>query len=182
VYRLDAPADRIAAALGADPGRDVWQGGGVVPGGFAPVVIRAKDRTRRLVPRQWGVPPPPRGTHVVTYVRNLESPFWIGTLRHTEFRCLVPATGFHGTGGKGAWFGVQTYPVFAFAGIWRDSEVPSFAILTTAGDGLYPAEQVTTLPVILRPEDYGVWLAADWKVAQGLVGPSPLSLRQIDYS
>jgi putative SOS response-associated peptidase YedK len=179
LYRLDAPADRIAAALGAEAGRDVWAGGGVVPGGFAPVVVRGKDRSRRMVPRQWGVPPPPRGTHVVTHLRNLESPFWIGTLRHTEYRCLVPATAFRGAG---QWWGVPSNPVFAMAGIWRDSEVPSFAIVTTAGDGLYPAQDLTTLPVILRPEDHGAWLAADWKLARDLVGPSRLDLRPTNYS
>jgi putative SOS response-associated peptidase YedK len=49
-----------------------------------------------MVPRQWGVPPPQshslRVEHPVTHVRNLDSPFWIGTLRHTQFRCLVPMT------------------------------------------------------------------------------------------
>jgi len=178
MYRLDAPADQIAAALGAEPGRDVWEGGGVLPGGFAPVVVQGKE-TRRLVPRLWGVPPPPRGTNVVTHVRNLESPFWIGTLRHTEFRCLIPMTAFRG---GNAWFGVEDCPVFAAAGIWRDSEVVSFAMVTIAGDGLYPLERVATLPLILRPEDYGKWLRADWKLAQDLVRPSTQRFRAITYS
>jgi len=178
MYRLDAAADRIAAALGAEPGRDVWQGGGVIPGEFAPVVVQGKE-ARRVVPRQWGVPPPPRGTHVVTHVRNLDSPFWIGTLRHTEYRCLVPATAFRA---GDAWIGVEGHPVFAFAGIWRDSEVASFAVVTIAGDGLYPVERVTTLPLILDPKDYGIWLNADWKLAQDLVRPTTQPLRQITYS
>jgi len=175
-YQLDATAAQIATALGADPGKDVWAGGSIVPGGFAPVVVQGKGRMRYLIPRQWGVPPPPRGTQVVTHVRNLESPFWIGTLRHTEFRCLVPATAFRG---GAAWFAVPDQPVFAFAGIWRDSEVPSFAILTTPGDGLYPAEGVATMPVILRPTDYGKWLSTDWKLAQDLVAPGRVPLRRL---
>ncbi len=177
-YRLDAPADRIAAALGAQQGGDVWPGGGVSPGGYAPVVVRGRDRLRRLVPRQWGVPPPPRGTHPVTHLRNVESPFWIGTLRHTEFRCLVPVTAFR-SGAR--WFGVPSAPVFALAGVWRDSEVPSFAILTVAGDGLYPLEDAATVPLVLRPEDYTPWLTADWKQAQDLVTPARLPLREIAY-
>eukprot|EP01037_Dinobryon_pediforme_P017544 gene17544-17747_t len=123
-------------------GGDVWPGGGISPGGYAPVVVRGRDRLRRLVPRQWGVPPPPRGTHPVTHLRNVESPFWIGTLRHTEFRCLVPVTAFR-SGAR--WFGVPSAPVFALAGVWRDSEVPSFAMLTVAGDGLYPLENATSI-------------------------------------
>lgn len=177
-YRLDATAEQIAAALGADPGGDVWAGGGVAPGGYAPVAVRGRDRSRRLVPRQWGVPPPPRGLHPVTHVRNVESPFWIGTLRHTEFRCLVPATAIRC--GQG-WFAAESAPVFAMAGIWRDSEVPSFAILTVAGDGLYPLEGVATMPLVLRTADYAPWLSADWKLAQDLVSPSRLPLRAISY-
>ncbi|WP_353228579.1 SOS response-associated peptidase family protein [Novosphingobium sp.] len=181
-YRLDMTAEQIAAALGAEQGGDVWPGGGVMPGGYAPVVIRGRDRRRRLVPRQWGVPPPPRGEHSVTHVRNLHSPFWIGTLRHTEFRCLVPATAFYGSGGgtKG-WFGVEGAAVFAIAGIWRDSDVASYAMLTTDGDGLYPAEGLTTLLAILRPDDYDLWLSADWKAAQDLVSPARLPLRVMRY-
>jgi putative SOS response-associated peptidase YedK len=160
-YRLDAPAAAIARALGADGGDDPWEGGAVVPGGYAPVVIGGKGGSRSIVPRQWGVPPPPRGEHVVIHVRNLASPFWIGTLRHTEFRCLVPATGFLS---RRVWHGWPGRPVMAFAGIWRDSEVPSFAILTAqAGPG------APVLPVILPPEHYRRWLSEDWKQAQGLV-------------
>jgi putative SOS response-associated peptidase YedK len=174
-YRLDATAAVIAGALGADPGHDVWQGGTVIPGGFAPVVIRGKHRSRYLIPRQWGVPPPPRGTQVVTHVRNPDSPFWIGTLRHTEYRCLVPATSFCVTrGGRSEWLAVPGRPVIGFAGIWRDSEVPSYAIVTTEGS----LAGIVSLPLILPPEHWDRWLSAEWKLAQRLVtlGHSPLDL------
>jgi putative SOS response-associated peptidase YedK len=181
LYRLDAPANQIAAALGANPDGDVWAGGYVAPGHFAPVVIRGEDGARHLVPRQWGVPPPPKGDHVVTNVRNLASPFWIGTLRHTKFRCLVPATRFQEWGGtKGArtqhWFSVPSTPVFAFAGIWRDSEVASFAVLTTEANALVAPVHPKAMPVILHPEDYELWLAGDWKQAQRLASPFPSQL------
>lgn len=157
-YRLDCPASAIAKALRADQAGDLWAGGEVVPGGYAPVVVAAKEGGRMLVPRQWGVPPPPRGEFVVPFLRNPDSPFWIGTLRHTQFRCLVPMT--HIRRGK-AW---MTYPgeaLVACAGIWRDSEIPSFAIVT-AGTG--PA-----LPVVLSPPDYDLWLRADIKLARRLI-------------
>ncbi|KUR75228.1 SOS response-associated peptidase family protein [Novosphingobium sp. FSW06-99] len=174
-YRLDAPAAQIAATFDADAGRDVWQRGSVIPGGFAPVVVRGKTGSRYLIPRLWGVPPPPRGTHAVTHVRNLESPFWIGTLRHTEFRCLVPATAFCATrGGRAQWLAVPDCPVIAFAGIWRDSEIPSYAIVTTEGS----LGGIVSLPLILPPDHWQEWLSADWKRAQRLValGHSPLDL------
>jgi putative SOS response-associated peptidase YedK len=175
MYRLDATADAVAQALGAEAGRDVWQGGGVAPGEFAPVVVQG-HHARRLVPRLWGVPPPPRGLNVVTHVRNLDSPFWIGTLRHTEYRCLIPMTAFRG--GRD-WFGVEDQPVFSCAGIWRDSEVSSFAMITVAGDGLYPAERVATMPLILQPDEFGHWLRADWKLARDLVRIGASGLRRL---
>ena len=50
-----------------------------------------------MIPRLWGVPPPPSvldASRAVLTVRNPDSPFWIGNLRNSEFRCLVPATAF----------------------------------------------------------------------------------------
>jgi putative SOS response-associated peptidase YedK len=133
-----------------------------VPGGYAPVIIRNTEKGRHMAPRQWGVPPPPRGEHLVPFVGNLESPFWIGTLRHTQFRCLVPMTHFR----KGKdWFTNAAQPIIACAGIWRDSEIPSFAILTSGTN--------SALPVILQPEDFHIWLQADIKIARRLVeGPA----------
>ncbi len=134
LYRLDVPANQIADAFGIDSGHDPWPGDYVAPGKFAPVIIRA-DGQKVLVPRVWGVPPPPNGDRPVTNVRNLDSPFWIGTLRHTMFRCLIPVTSFQEWGGERGkrtqhWFSVPSEPVFAIAGIWRDSEVASYAMLT----------------------------------------------------
>jgi len=161
-YRLDASADQIAQAMRADGAGDVWQGGEVVPGSYAPVVIRDRERGRHLVPRQWGVPPPPRGAYPVPFVRNLESPFWIGTLRHTQFRCLVPMTHFR----RGRdWLADPALPIVACAGIWRDSEIPSFAIVTAGAS--------SALPVILQPEDFDIWLSADIMIARRLLeGPA----------
>ena len=161
-YRLNASAAQIAATLRADPAGDVWEGGEVVPGGYAPVIIRDRENGRHIVPRQWGVPPPPRGEHLVPFLRNLDSPFWIGPLRHRQFRCLVPMTHFL----KGSvWLDIAEQPLVACAGLWRDSEIPSFAILTSG--------RANTLPVILQPEDYDIWLGADIKVARRLVEGHP---------
>lgn len=177
-YRLDAPAGAIAAAFHADPGRDPWDGGAIHPGDFAPVIVGAPEGRRRIAPRLWGVPPPPGvalrdPTRSVTHVRNLESPFWIGSLRHRHLRCLVPATGFplrHGTAA------LATGEPFAFAGLWRDSEVPSFAILTCEPNRLVSALGGTAMPVILQRADEESWLTAGWSRAARLVEPFPSQL------
>ena len=160
-----------------------------MPVSYAPVIVRGGDRIRWIVPRQWGVPPPPKalllgGAPVLT-VRNTESPFWIGTMRHREFRCLVPVTAFRiGKRGKDPvtgrpaqhWFTLPASPIFAFAGIWRDSEVPSFAILSCEANRLVSAQGAESMPLILPSEHHEAWLTDDWKQARKLVSPFPSQL------
>jgi putative SOS response-associated peptidase YedK len=144
-YRLEARSDQVAIALEANQGPDPWGGGALSPGEFAPVVTRSQKTGARVIrPIVWGYPAPgPEGispsgeVRWVPTVRNLESPFWIGNLRHSELRCLVPATSFMLRGkGKEHWLAVSDTPVFAMAGIWRDlTEMPVFAILVTDASG-----------------------------------------------
>lgn len=181
LYRLDVASDILGDVFSAEVGADPWTGGYVAPGRPAPVVLRQDHRVRALVPRIWGVPPPPKGDRPITNIRNLESPFWIGTLRHVGARCLVPVTRFQEWGGRtGArtqhWFSVPSQPVFAFAGICRDSEVPSFAFLTTAPNPLVGAAHPKAMPLVLHREDWETWLTADWKTASRLVAPFPSQL------
>ena len=175
LYRLDKSAAEIARLFRADAGDDPWAGDYVAPGKFAPVIVQG-EHGRRMVPRLWGVPPPPRADKPCYNVRNLDSPFWLGTLRNATYRCLVPVTSFMEWGGvKGArvqhWFSVPSEPVFAFAGLWRDSEVQSFAFLTCEPNPLVGAVHPKAMPAILHPYDYDRWLNADWADARTLVGP-----------
>ena len=114
LYRLDASASEVAAQFGAAAGSDPWRGGHIAPGSFALVLTAGREaiagpgraeQPLRMVPRLWGVPPPgmpvdPRNG--VLSVRNVKSPFWIGNLRNSEFRCLVPATAFMERGREGS--------------------------------------------------------------------------------
>lgn len=187
LYRLDAPASAIAAAFDAEAGGDPWAGGYVAPGRPAPVIVSdGRTGSRRFLrPKLWGVPPPPQGTQPVTTVRNLESPFWIGTLRHPELRCLVPATAFPAwSGPAGAkrqhWFSVPSRRVFAFAGIQRQIEDwPGFAIVTTDANRLVAHHRPGAMPVIVHAEDYCRWLTADWREAKELVTAFPGQLMAV---
>jgi putative SOS response-associated peptidase YedK len=186
LYRLDASAATIAGIFDATQGVDPWDGGYVAPGKFAPVITGpvTENLRARMMPARWGFAPPPNatGNRLVTNVRNLESPFWIGTLKHPELRCLIPVTRFQEWSGEvGAkrqhWFDVPSQPVFSFAGIWRDDgEMRSFAMLTTEPNSLIEAVHPKAMPLILHPEDHAVWLSADWKQAQRLVEPYPSQL------
>ncbi len=199
LYRLDASAAEIAQCFSARAGDDPWRGGHLAPNTFAPIVTTGREEiagprpsgepSRRIIPRLWGVPPPPSagdaGRAVLT-VRNLESPFWVGNLRNSEFRCLVPATAFMEWGrsdvqtGKRrqCWFGCADQALFAFAGVWKDSEIPSFALLTCEANAALRAEGRDTMPVILPgdPAAQRVWLNGDWARARELVQPYSSSL------
>lgn len=200
LYRLDADAARIGKVFAARHGGDPWAGGHVSPGSFAPVVTSGRefvagprpqgDLPRRLVPRLWGVPPPPPSAgdtgRAVATVRNPDSPFWIGNLRNSEFRCLVPATAFM-EWGKGVdaqgrrlrhWFACADQPLFAMAGVWKDSEVASFALLTCEANAALRLEGVERMPVVLPadPRAHDLWLNGGWAQAASLLAPYASSL------
>lgn len=195
-YRLDADSTIIAHRFGADAGPDPWAGGAIMPGQFAPVITRGGRTGRKVIrPIHWGYPPP--GAQMVpgepprwvTHVRNLESPFWIGNLRHSELRCLVPVTQFSimptiappkGKPKLPSWLSLTDRPVFAFAGIWRDlTDMPVFAFLTTEPNAILRPIKAATMPVILHAEDYDAWLGADWNEAQKLVASFPSQLMSL---
>jgi putative SOS response-associated peptidase YedK len=204
LYRLAADAAAIGRhfTARADPG-DPWAGGTIAPGSFAPVVTAGREFVagprppgepeRRLVPRLWGVPPPPSagdtGRAVLT-VRNPDSPFWIGNLRNSEFRCLVPATaamlwgGTDPTTGKRrqVWLSCSDQPLFAMAGVWKDSEVASFALLTCPANAALRELGVERMPVILPadPALQRLWLIGSWDRASALVAPYASGLTRLD--
>ncbi len=197
LYRLAADAAAIARRFGAAAGGDPWAGGTAAPGSFAPVLTtgrefvagpRGERQPLRMIPRLWGVPPPPAagdpGRGVLS-VRNPDSPFWIGNLRNSEFRCLVPATAVMAWGrvdpatGKRRqlWLAPTDQPLFALAGVWKDSEVPSFALLTCEANAAWREAGHDVMPVILPgdPGAWSTWLRAEWKRAADLLVPYPSS-------
>lgn len=161
---------------------------------FAPIVTTGRefiagprpegDPPRRLVPRLWGVPPPPSagdtGRAVLT-VRNPDSPFWIGNLRNNEFRCLVPATAVMAWGivdpttgrRRQLWYGPTDQALFAMAGVWKDSEVPSFALLTCEANAVLREQGLERMPAILPTDSaaWRTWLQGGWDRAGELVAP-----------
>ncbi|MCW1430331.1 SOS response-associated peptidase [Novosphingobium sp. JCM 18896] len=207
LYRLDAPAAAIAAHFQASAGADPWAGGHVSPGRFAPVVTTGREfvagprpegsRTRRMIPRLWGVPPPASAgdpSRAIATLRNLDSPFWIGNLRNSEFRCLVPATGFMEWGPiehKGGvthegkrrqhWIACADQPLFAFAAVWKDSEVPSFALVTCSANAALREIGRETMPAILPadPAAQHVWLNGGWDRARDLIEPYASGMTEI---
>ncbi|MEM7690545.1 MAG: DUF159 family protein [Pseudomonadota bacterium] len=193
LYRLDAPAANIADAFGAHSGRDPWKGGYVAPDNFAPVITAGRDYIAgprpsnrafvqpRMVPRLWGVMPPPKADNParrIATLRNPDSPFWIGHLRNSEFRCLLPATAVMvwgaGTDYEGRrlkhWLALEGAAIFAMLGVWKDEDVPAFALLTTNARGLSRKLGAATMPLVVPPQsrEAQAWLHGGWDAAQEL--------------
>lgn len=193
LYRLDCSAADIARTFGARLGEDPWSGGYVAPLKFAPVVTAGREFVAgprppggalqpRMTPRLWGVLPPPKADDPmrrITSVRNIDSPFWIGHLRNSEFRCLVPVSAVmlwgSGTDYEGRrakhWFAPPDQPTFAMAGVWKDEEVPAFAILTTDPTGEARAAGCKSMPIILPPDKraWQDWLHGSWDSARSAI-------------
>ncbi|MDJ0979800.1 MAG: DUF159 family protein [Erythrobacter sp.] len=205
LYRLDTTAADIAESFGAPRGDDPWQGGYVAPGKFAPVIAAGRDFVAgprpagpslrpRIVPRLWGVLPPPSSddpTRRILTVRNPKSPFWIGNLRNSEFRCLVPATMVmlwgSGTDYEGRrnrhWLALEGQRVFAMLGVWKDEDVPAFAILTREASGLAREIGASAMPIFAAPgtPEAQLWLHGGWdRAAALLTGPAAAALVERD--
>ncbi|MEY4238691.1 MAG: hypothetical protein RL339_1292, partial [Pseudomonadota bacterium] len=135
--------------------------------------------------------PPSAGEtgRAVLTVRNPDSPFWIGNLRNSEFRCLVPATvvmlwgGTDPTTGKRRqlWLSCADQSLFAMAGVWKDSEVASFALLTCPANAALRELGVERMPAILPadPTALRLWLMGGWGRASALVAPYASGLTQL---
>lgn len=193
LYRLDASAAEVARRFSAKAGEDPWAGGYCAPGKFAPVVTAGREfiagprpagkRVQpRMLPRLWGVQPPLYGydsARRVATVRNQDSPFWIGNLRNSEFRCLVLATAFMEWGSKTDtegrrlrhWFAPEGQPVFAMAGVWKDDEVPGFALLATEATDLPRERGCRAMPVVLLDDEDARqdWLHGGWDSARAIL-------------
>jgi putative SOS response-associated peptidase YedK len=76
------------------------------------------------------------------------------------------------------WLAPTDQPLFAMAGVWKDSEVPSFALLTCEANAAWRALGQDRMPVILpgTRAAQDLWLRAEWKRASALLAPYPSSL------
>lgn len=146
----------------------------VAPTQLAPIVRRKRDAdARELVMARFGlVPswsPDLSGGAKMINARSetvMEKPPFRDAFQ--QRRCLVPADGFFEWEKRGKervphWFHLRDASVFAFAGLWErwydedKNRIESFTILTTKPNALVQPLH-DRMPVILRPEDYALWL------------------------
>ena len=166
LYKMDKSAAEVARlfnAVSAEPGN---AGAEVYPG--YPGYVVAEGRVRQMT---WGFPLSLKGKNGQalkpkpvnnTRADKLDSFMW--RYSFAERRCLIPVTEFaEAEGEKGAktrtWFGIHDQPIFAWAGMWKDSAEwgPVYSgLMTDCNDAIRPVHD--RMPVLLMPEDYDRWL------------------------
>lgn len=167
LYKMDTSASEVAKLFGAavvegsNAPAEIYPGypGMVVAGGELrsmvwgfPLVLKSKKTGAPLKPKP------------VNNVRSdkLNSGFWKPSFQSR--RCLIPVTSFaEAEGEKGrmtrTWFALPDEPVFAVAGIWRDTAEwgPAYSMVMTEAC-IHVADVHDRMPVILRRQDWADWL------------------------
>lgn len=141
----------------------------VYPGTPGMVVREAQGR-RILQSMTWGFPlrlkgmSPTAKPKPVNNIADMRKGMWVGLARKPEWRCLIPLTAFaEAEGPKGAktrtWFTVKDQPIFAWAGLWRESAEwgPVYSgVMTDCNEAIRPIHD--RMPVLLHPDEYDRWL------------------------
>lgn len=168
LYTNRSTAAEVAQFFGAEPigsnaPADVYPG---QPG----LVVREDAGARVLQSMVWGFPlrlkgmKPDSRPKPVNNIADLQKPMWRGLATKPQWRCLIPLTGFaEAEGPKGkmtrTWFTLKGQPLFAWAGLWRQSEEwgPVYSgLMTDANEAVSPVHN--RMPVLLLPEDYDQWM------------------------
>jgi putative SOS response-associated peptidase YedK len=170
LYTAKRSAGEIAALFNATPPAaapnlpiDILPG---MPG----LVVRALEQQRVLEAMIWGFPmrlkfmKPDSKPKPVNNIADIRKPVWAGLAQKPQWRCLIPATGFcEAEGAKGrmtrTWMSVVDQPVFAWAGLLRQSQEwgPVYSGVMTDSRGKI-GDVHDRMPVILLPEEQEVWL------------------------
>lgn len=112
-----------------------------------------------------------------TRADKLDSVMW--RYSFLKRRCIIPVAEFaEAEGEKGAktrtWFSLPDQPLFAVAGVWRDTDEwgPANSMVMTAAC-IHVADVHDRMPVILRPTDWADWLDGPPDAACLLCRPYP---------
>jgi putative SOS response-associated peptidase YedK len=174
-YRLSRRKQLVEEYFGAVSEEYDWNPRYNVAPSQPVLIIRqdAREPVRKLTAVRWGLIPfwsndPSIGyktingrSETVATTPSFRDPF-------KSQRCLVPADGFYewkreGNTKQPYCFEVNDGELFAFAGLWdtwkspQGDVVESCTILTTTPNSLL-ADIHDRMPVILRPDDYELWL------------------------
>ena len=179
LYKLSASPAEVARLFRAELGQIGNAGADVYPG--YPGLVVADGQLRSMV---WGFPLHLKGKNGQplkprpvnnTRCDKLDSFLW--RYSFAERRCLIPLTEFaEAEGEKGAktrtWFSLPGQPVFAAAGIWRDSPEWGAVFSMVMTDACQHVAGVhDRMPVLLDPVQWASWTAGPPELAQSLCQP-----------
>jgi putative SOS response-associated peptidase YedK len=190
LYRMDRSAAEVARLFKAMSGSSSNAPIEIYPG--YPGLVVAGSELRSMV---WGFPlvlkgkagqplkPKPCNN---TRADKLDSFMWRYSFQ--ERRCLIPVTEFaEAKGEKGAktrtWFSLPDEPVFAVAGIWRDTPEwgPAYSMVMTEAC-VHVAGVHDRMPVVLQRDAWCRWTDAPPDQAKALCAPyaGEMSVRHTD--
>jgi len=174
-YRLSRRKQLVEEYFDSTPWEDDWTPRyNIAPTQPVPVIRQhPKEPVRQLSLMRWGlIPNWARNASIASSTINAKSetaatkPAFRDPLKFR--RCLIPADGFYewkrtGSSKQPFCFEVNNGALFAFAGLWdgwKNSDgqwIKSCTILTTVPNSVTVAVH-DRMPVILRPDDYDLWL------------------------
>jgi putative SOS response-associated peptidase YedK len=174
-FTLRAPADRVKREFRLEEVSSVEARYNIAPTQSV-LAVRQTDDEREAVMLKWGlIPSWAKDAAIGSKLINArsetvgEKPSFREAFKRR--RCIIPADGFYEwqrTGGRKQpyFFRLKDDRLFGFAGLWEKWRTPE-------GEGLETCSILTTeanealsmvhdrMPVILRPDDYELWLADD---------------------
>lgn len=179
LYRLGHPDAEVARMFSAEMSVQGNAGGEVYPG--YPGLVVAEGRLRSMT---WGFPLRIKGKSgqllkpkPVNNARSDKLGSFMWRASFADRRCLIPVGSFaEAEGEKGrmtrTWLSLPDQPVFACAGIWRDSDEwgPVYSmVMTEAAESTRAIHD--RMPVILRPEERDIWTNGTADQARALCRP-----------
>lgn len=170
LYTIRKSAAEVAAHFGVAAPVTQFNAPEEVYPGYPGMVVLEDQGVRTLQSMVWGWPvrlkgmKPDSRPKPVNNIADLRKPFWLGAARKNEWRCLIPLTHFaEAEGPKGGktrtWFSLHDRPIFAWAGLWRDSAEwgPVYSgVMTDCNDAIRPVHD--RMPVFLHEDEYDRWL------------------------
>lgn len=156
---------RVKAPTYSNAPNDVHRGG-------TGMVVREDAGERIMQSMAWGFPRPQKSKKTglplkptpVNNIADLGNWMWRHIAPRPENRCLIPVTAFaEAEGEKGAmtrtWFNVKDQPLFAWAGMWKNSDEwgPVYSgLMTDCNEAIRPVHD--RMPVLLHQDEYDLWL------------------------
>lgn len=169
LYTVRKSIDEVAKHFGVSVPIQTNAGAEVFKGQTG-VVVREQDGARIMQSMTWGFPrrlptmKPGSKPLAVNNVADYASRFWKASICNPAAHCIIPLTAFaEAEGPKGAmtrtWFNLKDQPIFAWAGVWRDSAEwgPVYSgLMTDCNEAIRPVHN--RMPVLLHAEEYDQWL------------------------